>query len=65
MTPQAARAAAAVLGLLAGVPEGGGAPAVDLPVTLERRTLRIGSIPLAKLPELVWPNAAAPATLAK
>ncbi len=64
LSPQAARAAAAVLGLMAATPEGGGAPAVDVPLALHDRTLSMGRIPLAKLPELVWPNAPVGATTA-
>ncbi len=69
ITPNAARAAAAVLSLLATVPDGGGPPAVDAPVTVAGRTLSMGRIPLLKLPEmdwskLVWPSGAEPASVA-
>lgn len=63
IAPNAARAAGAVLALLATQPQGGGAPAVDVPLTLKDRTLSMGRIPLAKLPQLVWPNRAAAATV--
>ena len=56
LSPHAAQAAAAVLGLLAVSPSGGGVPAVDVPLALHDRTLSMGHIPLARLPELVWPS---------
>lgn len=55
--PQAALAAKAVLGLMAHTPEGGGAPEVEVPLTLQNRTLSLGRIPLARLPEFSWPDA--------
>ena len=61
--PTAARAAAAVLGLLARPPEGGGTPDVEVPLTLRDRTLSFGLMPLAKVPELLWPGPIQPATL--
>ncbi len=51
-----ATSAKAVLGLLARTPEGGGAPEVEVPLTLQDRTLSVGRIPLAKMPQLVWPD---------
>lgn len=52
LTPAAAGAAKAVLGLLARPAKAGEAPGVDVPLTLENRTLRMGAIPLMKLPRL-------------
>jgi hypothetical protein len=55
--PQAAMAAKAVLGLMAHAPEGGGQPEVEVPLTLQNRSLSLGRIPLARLPEFSWPDA--------
>ncbi len=52
VTAHAARAAGAVLALLARAPEGGGAPEVPLDVTLRDRVLTVAGFPLAKLPSL-------------
>jgi hypothetical protein len=54
----AARAVVAVKGVLAILarpPQDGGAPQVDLPVTLQDRTLTVGPFPLLRLPEWMWP----------
>lgn len=56
ITRRAAFAANAVLALMEHVPEGGGSPVVEIPVTVQDRTLSVGNIPLAKLPEIVWPD---------
>ena len=55
MPQRAAVVAKGVLGILAKPPEGGGAPRVELPVTLRDRTLTAGRFPLLRLPDLVWP----------
>jgi hypothetical protein len=55
LAPRAALAAKAILAIVAKVPEGGGAPQVELPLTLRDRTLTAGRFPLLRLPELVWP----------
>jgi hypothetical protein len=55
--PQAALAAKAVLGLMAHTPEDGGPPEVEVPLTLQNRTLSLGRIPLARVPEFSWPDA--------
>lgn len=52
----AALSAKAVLGLMTRVPDGGGTPEVEVPLTLQDRALAVGRIPLARLPELVWPD---------
>jgi hypothetical protein len=52
-----ATAARSLLGLLARVPQGGGAPELDLPVAIAHRTVAIGHFPLLRVPELVWPAA--------
>ena len=52
----AARAATAVMTLLARVPQDGGAPEVAVPLTLRDRTVLMGRTPLLRVPELVWPQ---------
>jgi hypothetical protein len=56
LTRSAATAAKAVLGLLARVPEDGGAAEVELPLTLQDRTLAMRQFPLMRLPVLTWPD---------
>jgi hypothetical protein len=51
----AATAAKAVLSLLAHTPEDGGPPDVEVPLTLQYRTLSMRQVPLLRLPELDWP----------
>jgi hypothetical protein len=55
---RAAGAARALLPLMARRPADGGPPTLDVPVTLERRALALGRIPVTRLPLLDW--AAAP-----
>ena len=50
-----ARAAKGVLNILARRPEGGGSPQVELPLSLQDRTLAAGHFPLVRLPQFVWP----------
>ncbi len=54
LTPSAVKAAKAVLTLMAGAPSGREPPTVDVPLTLQLRTLSMRQIPLALLPELDW-----------
>lgn len=54
VTPRAAQAAKAVIGLMAHAPEGGGAAGVDLPLTLRDGILSLGMIPLATVGKLDW-----------
>ncbi len=54
LTPRTALAAGAVLTLMARPPAGGGTPVVEVPLSLQNRTLSLGRIPLLRLPELVW-----------
>ena len=56
LTKSAATAAKAVLSLMAGTAEGDQPPAVDVPLTLQYRTLSMRQVPLVRLPELDWPN---------
>ncbi len=55
ISKSAATAAKAVLSLLAHTPEDGGAPDVEVPLTLQYRTLSMRQVPLVRLPELDWP----------
>lgn len=54
LTPRSALTAGVVLGLMARPPSAGGAPVVEVPLTLQNRTLSLGRIPLRRLPNLVW-----------
>jgi len=56
VTSQAARAAKAVLALMAQAPKAGGPPEVDVPLVLRDRVLTMGRIPLLRLPQLLWPD---------
>jgi hypothetical protein len=49
-------AANAVLALMEHAPEGGGAPVVEIPLSIQDRTVSVASIPLARLPAIVWPD---------
>jgi hypothetical protein len=51
----AATAAKAVLSLLANAPDEGSPPEVEVPLTLQYRTLSMRQVPLLRLPELDWP----------
>ncbi len=54
MTPRGALVAGAVLAPMARTPADGGAARVEMPFSLQNRTLSLGLIPLVRLPELVW-----------
>lgn len=54
IAPRAAQTAKAVAALMAHAPDGGGAPGVEVPLTLHEGTLSLGMIPLAVLPKLDW-----------
>jgi hypothetical protein len=56
ITPRAAQAAKAVAGLVAFAPEAGGAPGVEVPLTLRDGTISLGMIPLATVGKLIWPD---------
>ena len=53
MPQRSAMAAGAVLALMAR-PQPSGPPVVEVPLSLQDRTLSLGRIPLLRLPELVW-----------
>nr|WP_294520612.1 DUF2125 domain-containing protein [uncultured Rhodopila sp.] len=55
LTKSAAIAAKAVLSLLAGTSDTDEPPEVDVPLTLQYRTLSMRQVPLVRLPELDWP----------
>ncbi|MBS0642377.1 MAG: DUF2125 domain-containing protein, partial [Proteobacteria bacterium] len=55
LTKSAATAAKAVLSLLAGSAAGDDPPTVEVPLTLQYRTLSMRQVPLVRLPELDWP----------
>jgi hypothetical protein len=54
LTRSAATAAKAVLSLLAGTPGDGDPTDVDVPLTLQYRTLSMRQVPLLRLPEVEW-----------
>lgn len=51
----AAMASKALAGLIARTPEEGGPAEVEVPLTLQDRALSIRQIPIARIPELIWP----------
>ena len=55
LTKSAATAAKAVLSLMAGTAQGDEPASVDVPLTLQYRTLSMRQVPLVRLPELDWP----------
>ncbi len=55
LTKSAATAAKAVLSLMATGGEGDEPAAVDVPLTLQYRTISMRQVPLLRLPELDWP----------
>ncbi|MSP03395.1 MAG: DUF2125 domain-containing protein [Acetobacteraceae bacterium] len=56
LTRSAAKAAKAVLTLLANTPADGKPEEVEVPLTLQFRTLSVQQVPLVRLPELDWPD---------
>jgi len=54
LSRSATTAAKAVLSLLARVPEDDGPPDVEVPLTLESRTLSLRQLPLFRMPEIDW-----------
>lgn len=55
LTKSAATAAKAVLSLMAGTADGDEPSMVDVPLTLQYRTLSMRQVPLVRFPELDWP----------
>ncbi|MEA2729162.1 MAG: hypothetical protein QOF70_3637 [Acetobacteraceae bacterium] len=55
LSKSAATAAKAVLSLMAGTSDNDEPSSVDVPLTLQYRTLSIRQIPLVRLPEVDWP----------
>ncbi len=55
LSKSAGTAAKAVLSLLAHSPDDGSPPDVDVPLTLQYRTLAMRQVPLLRLPEIAWP----------
>jgi hypothetical protein len=55
LTKSAATAAKAVLSLMAGTSDTDQPSAVDVPLTLQYRTLSMRQVPLVRLPEVDWP----------
>ncbi len=56
LSRSAVRAAKAMLTLLADTPAEGQPAEVEVPLTLQFRTLSVSQIPLARLPEVSWPS---------
>jgi hypothetical protein len=56
LTRSAVTAAKAVLSLLANAPAEGEAAEVEVPLTLQYRTLSMRQVPLIRFPELDWPS---------
>ena len=56
LTKSAAIAAKAILSLMAGTGEADEPSAVDVPLTLQYRTLSMRQVPLVRLPEVDWPG---------
>jgi hypothetical protein len=55
MSRSAATSAKAVLSLLANAPDDGSPSEVEVPLSLQYRTLSMRQVPLVRLPELDWP----------
>ncbi len=56
ISKDAALAATAVLTLMSRAPQDGGAPEVQVPLTLRNRMVLMGKTPLLRVPEVVWPH---------
>jgi hypothetical protein len=53
---QAAQAGRGIIAFMQRTPAGGGPPVVELPLTLQDRTLSAGRITLLRLPPILWPR---------
>lgn len=60
ITRGAARTAQGVAMMVARVPDGGGAPQVELPLTIANRVIAVARIPLLRLAPLAWSAGGAP-----
>lgn len=58
--PKDAQVARLVLGLMAKAPPEGGAPTLQVPVTVQERTLSVGPAVLGRVPPIPWPEAVSP-----
>jgi hypothetical protein len=56
LTKSAATAAKAILSLMAGTSDADEPSSVDVPLTLQYRTLSMRQVPLVRLPEVDWPG---------
>jgi hypothetical protein len=56
LTRSATKAAKAVLSLMANTPAEGELEEVEVPLTLQFRTLSVRQVPLIRLPEFDWPE---------
>ena len=56
MTSRSASAVKAMLSLMMPAPPQGAKPQVELPLTLRDGKLSIGGIPLADMPQIIWPD---------
>jgi Uncharacterized protein conserved in bacteria (DUF2125) len=56
LTKSAATAAKAILSLMAGTSDADQPASVDVPLTLQYRTLSMRQVPLVRLPEVDWPG---------
>jgi hypothetical protein len=56
LTKSAATAAKAILSLMAGTSDADQPSSVDVPLTLQYRTLSMRQVPLVRLPEVDWPG---------
>ena len=56
LTKSVATAAKAILSLMAGTSDSDEASSVDVPLTLQYRTLSMRQVPLVRFPELDWPS---------
>ncbi|MDN3567623.1 DUF2125 domain-containing protein [Paeniroseomonas aquatica] len=60
LTPRGAAGARTLVRLLGRAPAEGGAPQLEVPLTLEERTLTLARIPVAQLSPWAWPAAGPP-----
>lgn len=56
IAPRAVTSAQMVATMMARVPEGGGAPRLDVPVGLDNGVVSLARLPVLRLPPVVWPD---------